>query len=611
MPRTWLLLAVLMFPLLGADDPMSARARRIIAGRCVTRDGQSPQAGRIFFRPDDRAQVFLAAWSTPLDAEGRYRIELVDAVQRSLVTGERVTSRAAGPLRFEVLAPGYRAEVGVVATPPGTDPLTCEVRLTAEAWRETEWQLVDEAGRPVADGEVTQEMAASKEWMHLRTDTNGLCRVSSPPGRGYGITAWRPGSVLTSVVAMGTADEPPRVIVPIREPIRGRIVDPAGRPVAGLRMGRLITMDDEADDPSARRRFILLPFSRTAAHPVTDPDGRFMLDLPVKTDTRGITKGGELRLFPQALCFADAACRRVAFVALDRRKPRAAYDVPLAPTRQVRFPVEHTVTSASGKQQTWWTLNAKTDAIGASTPIFVASGSAFPEAGGGSKPAGDWIEAFLPPGSYEMQINSADPAVEKGLEETTTRLDVPPGEGELILPALALTPLVHDQMAGKPAPEIDAKDLDTGAPVRLADFRGRVVVLDFWGYWCGPCLGALPELIKLHDEFVDQPVTILALHDQSIQSRAAFDVKLGTVRRSSWNDRDLPFRVALDRPAPDLKPDDSGIGGGVSARRYSVALWPTTLLIDQTGQVIGTVNPRDHGAVAAQIKTLLAAPPSR
>ena len=343
---------------------------------------------------------------------------------------------------------------------------------------------------------------------------------------------------------------------------------------------------------------------------MTDLDGRFLLDLPVKADTRGITKGGELRLFPQALCFADAACRRVAFVALDRRKPRAAYDVTLAPTRHVRFPVEHTVTSASGKQQTWWTLNAKTDAIGASTPIFVASGTAFPEAGGGSKPAGDWIEAFLPPGSYEMQINSADPAANKGLEETTTRLDVPPGEGELILPALALTPLVHDQMAGKPAGDRRERPRHRrpGPARRFPGAGGGPRLLGLL-VWAVP--GGVPDLIKLHDEFVGQPVTILALHDQSIQSCAAFDVKLGSVRRSSWNDRDLPFRVALDRPAPDLKPDDSGIGGGVSARRYSITLWPTTLLIDQTGRVIGTVNPRDHGAVAARIKTLLAAPPSR
>ena len=207
MPRARLLLAILlMFPLLGAGYPVPAGTRRIIAGRCITGEGKAPQAGRISFRPDDRAQTFLEAWSTPLDAEGRYRIELVDASQRSLGTGEMVTSRAAGRLRFEVLAPGYRAEAGVVATPPGTAPLTCDVRLTAQAWRQTEWQLVDAAGRPVTDGEVSQKMAGGKEWAHLRTDTNGLCRVSNPPGRGYGITAWRPGSVLTSVGAMGTTE---------------------------------------------------------------------------------------------------------------------------------------------------------------------------------------------------------------------------------------------------------------------------------------------------------------------------------------------------------------------------------------------------------------------
>ena len=66
-------------------------------------------------------------------------------------------------------------------------------------------------------------------------------------------------------------------------------------------------------------------------------------------------------------------------------------------------------------------------------------------------------------------------------------------------------------MAGKPAPEIDATDLDTGKPVRLADFRGKVVVLDFWGYWCGPCTGSMPHLVALHRKFAGRPVAVVAL----------------------------------------------------------------------------------------------------
>ena len=96
------------------------------------------------------------------------------------------------------------------------------------------------------------------------------------------------------------------------------------------------------------------------------------------------------------------------------------------------------------------------------------------------------------------------------------------------------------------------------------------------------------------------------MHGYELRKELA--AKLGSIRRTSWNDRDLPFRVALDRPLADLKPDDPGIGGGVSSDRYKIQGWPTTFLIDRAGKVVATVNARDHEAVAARIKALLAAP---
>ena len=45
---------------------------------------------------------------------------------------------------------------------------------------------------------------------------------------------------------------------------------------------------------------------------------------------------------------------------------------------------------------------------------------------------------------------------------------------------------------GKPAPEIEGVDLD-GKPSKLSDYRGKVVVLVFWGSWCGPCMEQVPH----------------------------------------------------------------------------------------------------------------------
>ena len=65
---------------------------------------------------------------------------------------------------------------------------------------------------------------------------------------------------------------------------------------------------------------------------------------------------------------------------------------------------------------------------------------------------------------------------------------------------------------GSEAPDFSAADL-TGRPVVLSEFRGRkVVVLDFWATWCGPCLLAMPGLQEVHEEFGGRGVEILTVN---------------------------------------------------------------------------------------------------
>ena len=86
---------------------------------------------------------------------------------------------------------------------------------------------------------------------------------------------------------------------------------------------------------------------------------------------------------------------------------------------------------------------------------------------------------------------------------------MPPGEGPLSLPPLRMAVPPLRGLSGTPAPEIDAKDDSRPVPVKLADYRGKVVVLDFWGHWCGPCLGAMPHLIDAHERYRGKPVVIM------------------------------------------------------------------------------------------------------
>lgn len=64
--------------------------------------------------------------------------------------------------------------------------------------------------------------------------------------------------------------------------------------------------------------------------------------------------------------------------------------------------------------------------------------------------------------------------------------------------------------AGKEAPAFSVKTFD-GKPVRLADFKGKVVLLDFWATFCAPCIAALPELQALHAKYEKSGFAVVGL----------------------------------------------------------------------------------------------------
>ncbi len=205
---------------------------------------------------------------------------------------------------------------------------------------------------------------------------------------------------------------------------------------------------------------------------------------------------------------------------------------------------------------------------------------------------GTHFELSLPPGDFGIDVYATD------TYSAYRYLHIAPGQRELHL-QLDLPTDHTTELFNHPAPELaKIKGWKNGGPVKLADLRGKVVILDFWGYWCNPCCEAMPALMKLHDQYKDKGLVIIAVHDDSVASIAEMDEKLTATRAKMWSGRDLPFLIALDGGGPTRILHTSKTEQGATTAEYGITAFPTTVIIDKKGALVGNFdenNPKDRG----------------
>jgi peroxiredoxin len=115
--------------------------------------------------------------------------------------------------------------------------------------------------------------------------------------------------------------------------------------------------------------------------------------------------------------------------------------------------------------------------------------------------------------------------------------------------------------ADRNAPDFTLRTLD-GPNLRLQEQRGRVVMLNFWATWCGPCRLEMPHLNKLYEKYRAAGFTLLGVNiDEDAGNAAGLSSKLG-----------LRFPVLLD--------SDKKV-----SRLYDLGTMPSSVLIDRDGRV--------------------------
>ena len=131
----------------------------------------------------------------------------------------------------------------------------------------------------------------------------------------------------------------------------------------------------------------------------------------------------------------------------------------------------------------------------------------------------------------------------------------------LLIALMIIAPLAYAAVSSGPAANFTLKSSD-GSNIRLSEYRGQVVLINFWASWCGPCRQEMPHLDAIHQKYEPMGFTVFGVNVE--QDRTMADKIL----------RDIPVTF------PILFDDQNEV-----SQLYDVDAMPVTVLVDRNGEI--------------------------
>ena len=157
----------------------------------------------------------------------------------------------------------------------------------------------------------------------------------------------------------------------------------------------------------------------------------------------------------------------------------------------------------------------------------------------------------------------------------------------------------HEEVAADPKARVEPGFAGDVEGFDLADYRGRVVVLNFWATWCGPCRIEIPALVRLRRDFKEEGAIIGISLDQGSAEQVEPLIDRFVARY------EINYPIYLDA--------EQKIAGDYEPGSRYMRLVPTTVVIDQRGEIVKThqgvpsnargIDP--YGVLATEIQALL------